>query len=120
MLPKLIAQLGGDDVKASLRSAGRLKDFGAQASPALFQALADKPSPIVRRRIEEVLEALGEYPIPPAELQRSRAIQILEQIGAPDAVEILRKLAQANPPTNASRDAATALKRLQARLRLRK
>ena len=42
-LPKLITELSGDDAKASLQAESRLKSYGAQASSALFKALAEKP-----------------------------------------------------------------------------
>jgi WD40 repeat protein len=116
-LPRLITELSSDDVRANLRAAVRLKAYGVKASPALYKALADKPPLVVRRRIEDVLASIGEFPIPPAELRRSRAIQLLEQIGSADAERILRRLAEANPPTTSSRDAEAALKRLKQRLR---
>ncbi len=116
-LPKLIRELSGDDAKAHLRSAVRLKSFGIKASPALFKALADQPAAAVRRRIEDVLESIGEFPIPSEALRRTRAIQLLEQIGSADAEKILRRLAETEPPTVASGDAEAALRRLKQRSR---
>jgi WD40 repeat protein len=116
-LPKLIAELGGDDVRAALASAVRLKAYGVKASPALFKALAERPSPAVRRRIEDVLKSIGEFPIPPETLRRTRAIQVLERIGSEDAVRILKRLAEANPSTTSSLDAQEALERLERRSR---
>jgi WD40 repeat protein len=57
-LPKLIEQLGSDDASANQTSAARLEAFGVEASPALFKALAESPSPTVRRRIEDVLASI--------------------------------------------------------------
>jgi hypothetical protein len=94
-----------------------LKSFGAQASPALFGALAARPDLTTRKRIEEVLESTGEFPIPPDELRRIRAIQLLEQIGTPPAEAILQKIAASEPPTKASSDANAALDRLRKRRR---
>jgi WD40 repeat protein len=116
-LPKLIAQLSGDDVKASLKAEARLKSFGNKASSALFKALGEKPPLAARQRIEQVLQAIGEFPIPPETLQRTRAIQLLEQIGSQDAAMILKRLADTEPSTPASNDAKAALKRLEQRLR---
>jgi HEAT repeat protein len=116
-LPALVAQLRGEDAKAQLNAASQLKAFGIKASPALFKALADKPPLAVRSRIEEVLQAIGEFPIAPQTLQRTRAIQLLEQIGSEGAVGILKNLAAAKPPTAASLDAKAALERLEQRLR---
>ena len=116
-LPLLIADLGGDDVRASLRAAVRLKSFGSKASPALFQSLAKTSSASVRRRIEDVLQSIGKFPIPPKELQRTRAIQLLEQIGSENAVKILSRLARTSPATKSSEDAKQALQRLKRRSR---
>jgi WD40 repeat protein len=116
-LPKLIAELSGDDAKASLQAESRLKSFGNQASGSLFMALAEKPPLAARRRIEQVLRSIGEFPIPPETLQRTRAIQLLEQIGSDSAAKILKKLADTQPPTTSSVDATAALQRLQVRLR---
>jgi hypothetical protein len=114
-LPQLIADLSGEDGKANLLAAVRLKSFGSKASPALFKALAEKPSLAARLRLEEVLQTIGEYPIPSEALQRTRAIQLLEQIGSEQAASVLMRLAEAAPPTPASLDAGAALERLQQR-----
>ena len=74
-LPGLIAELCGEDAKANLHAAARLKSFGRQASPSLFTALAARPSHAARQRLEDVLQAIGEFPVPPDALQRTRAIQ---------------------------------------------
>jgi WD40 repeat protein len=116
-IPKLIADLSGDDVKANLKAAARLKSFGSRASSHLFKALAARPPLAARKRLEEVLQAIGEFPVPPEALQRTRAIQLLEQIGSHDARNLLVKLAQTEPPTAASLDAKAALQRLELRLR---
>jgi len=116
-LPKLIAELSGDDVKANLRAALSLQAFGVKASPALFKALAAKPALAVRKRIEDVMQSIGEFPIPAKTLRRTRAIALLELLGSREAKEILQKLAETKPPTTASVDAGAALKRLKRRLR---
>jgi hypothetical protein len=46
-----------------------------------------------------------------------RAIQLLEQIGSPDAAAMLMQLSKAEPPTPSSLDATAALQRLKQRLR---
>jgi WD40 repeat protein len=114
-LPKLIRELSSDDVNTHLQAAVSLKAYGSQASPALFKALAGKPSLTARRRIEDVLESVGAFPIPPDALRRARAIQLLEQIGTEDAAAVLQQLADARPPTPASSDANAALERLRKR-----
>jgi hypothetical protein len=57
------------------------------------------------------------FPIPAETLQRTRAIQLLEQIGSEAAATTLRKLAGTHPPTTSSLDAKAALQRLHQRQR---
>jgi WD40 repeat protein len=109
-LPKLIAALSVPAKEQNAMAA--LKEFGVKAAPALFAALGRQPPVEVRRRIELVLEAIGEYPIPPDDLRRSRAIQLLEQIASPEAEQILNDLSRGNDG-----EARAALARLEARRR---
>jgi hypothetical protein len=52
----------------------------------------------------------------PDALRHLRAIQVLEQIGSPDARQVLASLAQGAPAAPATRDAAAALARLDRRI----
>jgi HEAT repeat protein len=99
-------------VKTHLQAAASLKAYGSEASPALFKALTGNPSLTARKRIEDVLESIGAFPIPPDALRRTRAIELLEQIGTEEAVGILQRIADAKPPTPARSDANAALERL--------
>ena len=116
-IPKLITDLCGPEVRISLKAAAKLKAYGRKASPPLFRSLSQSSDVEVRRRIEDVLQTVGEFPIPPAAIQRTRAIGLLEQIGNDRAEEILSKLADTKPPTPASVEAEAALNRLKRRLR---
>jgi len=107
--------LCSDDVTTHLQAAVNLKAYGSQASPTLFKALSGRPSWAARKRIEDVLESIGTFPIPPDALRRTRAIQLLEHIGTEHAVGILQRIADAEPPTPASSDANAALQRLRQR-----
>jgi WD40 repeat protein len=117
-LSGLIAALNHPDPARRRRAAEELRQFGVKAAPALYEALRRKPAIEVRRQIEGVLEALGEFPVPPDDLRRARAIQILERIGTPEAEEILQTLAGAEPMSETTRDAKAALQRLQERRRV--
>ena len=116
-LPLLIAELRGDDVKATLKAAARLKSFGRIAAPPLFKALAAKPPLAARKRLEEVLQSIGAFPVPPEMLQRTRAIQLLERIGSDDDRKLLGTIARTEPPTPTSLDAKAVLQRLEKRLK---
>ena len=109
-VPKLVTDLSHEETSKRKEAALLLKQNGIKAAPELYKALASKPNIGVRREIESILEAIGEFPIPPDDLRRARAIQVLERIGTADALRVLQSLGD-NP------DAKTALERLEERER---
>lgn len=113
-LPKLIEALTGDG-KASEKAAETLKDYGVKAAPALFEALRKKPGRDMQRRIELTLEAIGEFPISPSDLRRSRSIRLLEQLASPEAERILIGLSRTHGEM--AEDARAAIARLEERRR---
>ena len=116
-LPKMIGRLSHSDAAERAAAAGEITQFGMKAAPALYDALRAKPPVEVRRRIEAVLEAVGEFPISADDLRRARAIQVLERIGTPAAKQILKTLATGDATTEAAADAKAALDRLEGRQR---
>src|SRR5262249_24115787 len=87
--PALIAALDTDKSTGGEKATGELETLGKRAEPALRRALAGGAPPEVRRRVERLLEKLQGPLRNGALLQRCRAIEIMEQIGAstpgPDA-----------------------------------
>ncbi len=112
-LPRLIRQLASADQKQSLTAAVDLKAFGKSAAPALFEALAQQDNPEIRRRIEQVLAVAGKYDMPPETLRRIRAIGVLEQIATDEAIAVLQRIADANPPVDAGENAKAAIERIR-------
>ena len=80
---------------------------GARVTPPLGQATA-LPG-IVAARIEGILNE--SKPTSPEQLRAIRAIQVLEQIGNPDAQALLKRLAQGTPQAPQTQQAQAALKR---------
>lgn len=113
-IPHLVKQLASDDPPIHLKAAAALQRFGSAASPILFAALAKADDRLYRMRIEEILNRSGKFPTPPAQLQRLRAISVLEKIGSPSAVSFLKSIAEHAPPTAVSDEAQAALDRLEA------
>jgi hypothetical protein len=75
------------------------------------QALAGRPSPEVRRRLGELLQRLD--PLASPELLRGlRAVQVLEQVGTPEARDLLRTLAGGVPEARLTQEAKASLQRL--------
>jgi hypothetical protein len=87
----------------------------------LRNALAGQLSLESRRRIERVLETHQTQRLHPSPGQRQlvRAIEVLEQVGTPEARRLLAGLAQGAPAATLTRDAQGALDRLAKRLAAR-
>jgi hypothetical protein len=103
----LLADLDSDDFQVRSQAATELKKLGEAAEPALQQVLKDKPSLEVRRRIQQLLDALQ-----PGLVRWLRGVEVLEWIDTPAARELLKKLAATPPPKEVGREATAALKRL--------
>jgi WD40 repeat protein len=110
-----IAELGKDDADHRAAAVRELRLCGRSAAPALFDALRGRPDPKARKEIERLLEVLDEQGAAPEVQQALRALQVLEQIGTPEAEKLLRSLAEGAPSAEATRDARAALVRLEAR-----
>jgi WD40 repeat protein len=90
----------------------------AEVEQGLRCVLAGKTSPEVRSRLERVLGLLRGRSLPLSLEQRRhlRAVMVLERIGSPQAVALLKKLA-AGPPSLLTREARDSLERLDRRMR---
>ena len=75
------------------------------------QALADKPSLEMRKRIDKLLEEIARDRPSAEELRSLRAVQLLEEIGSPEARELLQSLAKGWSEARQTREAKAALKR---------
>jgi RNA polymerase sigma factor (sigma-70 family) len=113
-LHRMIADLDAEEFARRDASSRAVAKLGIEAESALRKALEGKPSLEVRRRVEALLtEMKCQTEMTPDTLQQLRAIQVLEQIGSPQARQILAALAQGAPAAPATRDAAAALARLE-------
>jgi hypothetical protein len=111
-LHRLIADLDADEFARREESSLELTKLGIEVEPALRKVLEGKPSLEMRRRVESLLNNLMcQTEITPDALRQLRAIQVLEQIGSPQARQILASLAQGAPAAPATRDAAAAVAR---------
>jgi hypothetical protein len=114
-IPGLVRDLGSAQAAVGEKAAAELRLFGAAAEPALYSALRKKLRLAVRQQVERLLEAIAESPIVPEELQRLRALQVLEWVGTPEAVAVLEDLAQGHATAPQTEDARGALRRVVAR-----
>jgi RNA polymerase sigma factor (sigma-70 family) len=113
-LQRLVQELDSSDFRRREEASRRLSQFGEDAEPTLRQALANKPSPEARRRLERILS--GPRLVRSPELLRSlRALQILEAIADRPARRLLGDLAAGAPSSRLTREARAALERLSHR-----
>jgi WD40 repeat protein len=108
-----IADLDSREYDVREKATRELRRLGAAAEPALRRALAAKPGPEVRRRLQALLEELAPSAREP--LRRRRAVAVLEQIGTPPAREVLERLSRSFPRTFLNEEAKQALQRLAER-----
>jgi WD40 repeat protein len=111
----LIAGLGTEQFAAREEAFAALQRLGSPAGPLLRQALRDKPELEVVRRIEMLLEGMGnpEVLVPPGDALR--VLRALEQMGTPEARKLLEQLAGGAAEATLTQDAKAALERLARR-----
>ena len=112
-LDRLIRDLDSASFAVRDKATRELEEAGDPAVPALRQALADRPSPEARRRLEQVFLRLQGWS--GDRLRELRAVEVLEHVGSPEARQVLQEVARWTPPTRLSQEAAAALRRLAAR-----
>jgi len=109
----LIAML--DDGRFSAREDAQktLRELGWMAVLALRKAYAGNPSQESRRRMEILLEPFPIRPVrDPGMLRGLRAIWVLERIGTPEALALLREFAESDPDDPLKEESQLALQRL--------
>src|SRR5262249_50767999 len=110
-LDELIAALDSDEFAAREKAFAELKKLEALAEPALRRALAAKPAPEARKRLEALLADLDG--VPAAEtLRQIRAVFVLEQIHSPAARQLLEELAGGAAGARLTQEAMLARARL--------
>jgi WD40 repeat protein len=115
-LRKLIADLDAEDFDQREAAAVEMKKLGWLAAPGLREAARRAPSVEVRKRTAELLEAVsGLHAASADELRALRAVTVLERLATPDAIAVLRSLAKGAPGARRTRDADSALARIEAR-----
>jgi WD40 repeat protein len=112
-LATLPGDLDSDQFAVRDKATRELEQLGDAAEPALRRALAGRPSPEARRRMEQMLEKLAS---PSGDRLRAlRAVEVLERQATAEARQLLDKLAQGIPAAPLTREAKAALDRLAKR-----
>jgi hypothetical protein len=107
-LARLIAELDGKRFAVRQRASAELEKLGEVAELALRKALAARPAPEVRRRLEALLHKLR---VP--RQRQARAVEVLEHIGTPAARKLLGEWAKRGSESPLAREAQGALARLE-------
>ncbi len=113
-VPQLLRDLDDEAFTIRAKARAELERLGVVAEPALRQALEKPSSAEVQKRLEELLsavEAQRKYPSG-AMLRGLRAVEVLEQVGTPDAQRVLEKWSRSAPTVLLEREARAALERL--------
>jgi RNA polymerase sigma factor (sigma-70 family) len=114
-IDKLIANLDSETFATRDAATKDLAQLVDLAEPALRRALDSGPTAESRRRIEQLLANLESLGTTGERLRASRAIEALERIGTPEALELLAVLSKGAPGAGLTREAKAALERLQRR-----
>jgi WD40 repeat protein len=116
-LADLIADLDNDQFRTREEAGREIQQLGEQAAAACRAALAGRPSPEMRRRLQALVERQAQERVIPSApaLRAVRAVEALEAIGTKEARRHLEELAAGAPEARLTRDARTALDRLARR-----
>jgi WD40 repeat protein len=108
-----IADLDSAHFKVRQKATTSLEVLEELAEPALRASLDRPSSAELRQRVEELLRRI---PAPiDSQLQSLRAIEVLEQIGTPEARHLLEALGKGAPETRLTQEANASLERLAKR-----
>jgi WD40 repeat protein len=109
---RLVADLDNDDFMEREKATTELAKRGRLVEAELRQAYEKQPSPEARYRLKDLLAKLKDAPN--EETARSRAVQVLETIGAGEARAFLETLAKGPPDSRVTKEAKASLQRLNA------
>jgi WD40 repeat protein len=110
-----IGDLESNDFKVRDRAFKELSQLGELAEPALNKARPRQPTVEFRRRIDLLVGKLKGPVTEPERLRTLRAIEVLENIGLPQARKVLERLATGTTAARLTREAQASLQRLKGR-----
>jgi RNA polymerase sigma factor (sigma-70 family) len=111
-IARLVADLDNDQFETREEATKRLHELGELAEPLLRKALAEKPSPELRRRVENLLAQLDPSRSP-TQMRTVRAVELLECLRTTEARQVLERLAEGAAAGRVTREAKAALSRPQ-------
>src|SRR5262249_4932533 len=106
---QLIKELDSDEFAVREKAIEDLEKLGAAIEPSLREALKGNLSEDARTRLQQLLSRLESSSVI---LRGSRALDVLERIGTPEAREVLRSLAKGASQASLTKEAQASLQRL--------
>jgi hypothetical protein len=113
-LKQLIGDLDSEEFAKRNAANKELAEFEELAEPAMREALKEDISAEKRKRLEKLLDSTLIVRTP-EKLRQLRALEVLEQIGAPEARKMIQTLSKGAPEARLTRDAKATLQRLERR-----
>ncbi len=112
---RLVADLDSDAFAVREKATKELRKLGELAEPACRKALAARPALEMSRRLQELLDEVGQEQWRPSPeiLRQLRAIEVLERLSTPEARRLLETLAAGAAGARQTREASAALQRLR-------
>jgi hypothetical protein len=108
----LIADLDDNAFEVREKAAEELAKMGPAIEPALKKALDLSTTAERSRRLRDLLDKIGKREGSPKVVAGRRAIEVLEQIGTPEARKALEKIAKSESPGEIIEEAKLSLRRL--------
>jgi WD40 repeat protein len=113
VVARLLGELDSNEFAVRRRAAEELEKLADLAEPALRKALADNPSPEVRKHLEKLLDGVEKEYLSAEQLRLVRGLEVVELAGTPEAGELLAVLARGAPEARLTRWAKGAMERRQ-------
>ena len=114
MIARLVADLDNAQLGVRTKAMAQQSELGELAESALQDALKKHPPLELRQRIEQLVNRLvnQRHSMTGDRLRNFRAIEILEQIGPPEARQLLEMLSRGASGALLTQEAKAALARL--------
>jgi hypothetical protein len=110
---RLVTDLDNDDFEVREKATADLEKLGESVVPAMRQALRNKPSPEVARRLEKLLQPHDRKAGEAGSSRELSAVAVLEYAGTAEAKEMLAALAKGQAGARLTDEAQAALRRLE-------
>jgi len=114
-IDQLVTQLDDDDFEMREKASRELGKLGPLAEKALRKAAKAAPSAEATRRITELLKKIDEGAVSADRVGETRALEVLEALGTPEARKVLEELAKGVPDAALTQEAKASLERLTKR-----